>query len=196
MTIVHPGLATCAVLAALLIPNTQEQNMASAGSAVLGAGCFWCVEAVFERIPGVLSVESGYAGGHVKDPTYEQVCEGTTGHAEVARITYDPSKVSYDEILSVFWQAHDPTTPDRQGGDVGTQYRSAIFYETDDEKRIAELSRTEAQKDFTDSIITEITRLELFYPAESYHQDYYRNNPAAPYCLFVIKPKLKKLKLD
>ena len=164
-------------------------------SAILGAGCFWCVEAVFERLPGVASVESGYTGGTVKDPTYEQVCSGTTGHAEVARITFDPTIVSYDEILSVFWQAHDPTTLNRQGGDVGTQYRSAIFYQSDDEKRIAQASRIAAQKGFADPIVTEITELGVFYPAESYHQDYYRNNPAAPYCMFVIRPKLNKLNL-
>ena len=165
-------------------------------AAILAGGCFWCVEAVFERIPGVLSVESGDAGGHVKDPTYEQVCTGTTGHAEVARLTYDPAVVSYEDILNTFWHAHDPTTLNRQGGDVGTQYRSAIFYETDEERQIAETSKKRAQGEFADPIVTEITRLETFYPAESYHQDYYRNNPAAPYCMFVIRPKLKKLNLD
>jgi len=170
--------------------------MAAIESIVLGAGCFWCVEAVFERIPGVKSVESGYTGGHLKDPTYQQVCDGTTGHAEVAKITYDPEKVSYRDLLSVFWQAHDPTTLNRQGGDVGTQYRSAIFYLTDEEREAARNSMEAAQKDFADPIVTEISKLDVFYPAESYHQDYYKNNTSAPYCQFIIKPKLSKLKLD
>ena len=169
--------------------------MATHMSAVLGAGCFWCVEAVFERLPGVVSVESGYAGGTVKDPTYEQVCSGTTGHAEVARITYDPETISFGDILDVFWKAHDPTTLNRQGGDIGTQYRSAIFCMTDDEIRVAEASREKAQHDITDPIVTEIGKLDVFYPAESYHQDYYKNNASAPYCMFVIRPKLKKLNL-
>lgn len=192
-------LAGSAVIAVVMLvdsPTHSGKTMADTSYAVLGGGCFWCVEAVFERIPGVVSVESGYTGGHVKDPTYEQVCSGTTGHAEVAKVTFDPSTVSYREILDVFWQAHDPTTLDRQGGDVGTQYRSAIFCSTDEERKIAEDSRTAAQKDFSDPIVTEITHLETFYPAESYHQDYYRNNSSAPYCMFVIRPKLKKLKLD
>jgi peptide-methionine (S)-S-oxide reductase len=163
---------------------------------VLGAGCFWCVEAVFERIPGVVSVESGYAGGDVEDPTYEAVCAGSTGHAEVAKISYDPNKVSYEEILNVFWKSHDPTTLNRQGGDVGTQYRSVIFTGSESEKRSAEESMKKAQADFDAPIVTEISPLDIFYPAESYHQDYYKNNSTAPYCMFVIRPKLKKLKLD
>ncbi len=180
-----------------MLPLTaQEISMSQSDYAVLGAGCFWCVEAVFERIPGVISVESGYAGGHVADPTYEQICSGTTGHAEVARITYEPNTISFAEILDVFWRAHDPTTLNRQGGDVGTQYRSVVFYRSDEEKEAAERSRGDAQKEFDDPIVTEIVPLETFYPAESYHQDYYKNNPAAPYCMFVIRPKLKKLKLD
>lgn len=162
----------------------------------LGGGCFWCVEAVYERIPGVQSVESGYAGGSTPNPTYEQVCEGNTGHAEVARLTYDPSKVTLEEILDLFWRAHDPTTVNRQGADVGTQYRSVIFYHDEKQNEIAEKSKKVAQKEFSIPIVTEIKPLETFYKAENYHQDYYKNNPNAPYCNFVIRPKLKKLKLE
>ncbi len=164
--------------------------------ATLGAGCFWCVEAVFERIPGVQSVVAGYAGGSKQNPTYEEVCTGTTGHAEVAQIAFDPSVVSFDKILEIYWKAHDPTTLNRQGADVGTQYRSVIFYEGEQQKAAAEQSKKEAQKLFQDPIVTEIQPLTVFYKAENYHQDYYKNNPHAPYCTFVIKPKLKKLKLE
>ncbi|MCU0452765.1 MAG: peptide-methionine (S)-S-oxide reductase MsrA [Bacteroidetes bacterium] len=164
--------------------------------ATLGGGCFWCVEAVYEQIPGVLKVVSGYAGGHVPDPTYEQVCDGTTGHAEVAQITFDASKISYEQLLGWFWRAHDPTTLNRQGADVGTQYRSAIFTHSSAQKSAAERSKAEAQKDFADPIVTEIAPLDRFYPAEDYHQQYYRNHSAAPYCMFVIRPKLKKLNMD
>lgn len=164
--------------------------------ATLGGGCFWCVEAVYEQVPGVLKVVSGYAGGHVPDPTYEQVCTGTTGHAEVAQITFDPSKISYEDLLRWFWKAHDPTTLNRQGADVGTQYRSAIFTHSETQKAVAERSMAEAQRDVADPIVTEITPLERFYPAEDYHQQYYRNHSAAPYCMFVIRPKLKKLNME
>lgn len=164
--------------------------------ATLGGGCFWCVEAVYERIPGVIKVVSGYAGGHVPDPTYEQVCTGTTGHAEVAQITFDPTKLSYEDLLRWFWKAHDPTTLNRQGADVGTQYRSAIFTHSDEQKSVAERSKAEAQKDFADPIVTEIVPLDRFYPAEDYHQQYYRTHASAPYCMFVIRPKLKKLNMD
>jgi len=163
--------------------------------ATLGAGCFWCVEAVFERLPGVHAVEAGYAGGTDPNPTYEKVCSGRTGHAEVAQITFDPKKTSYEKLLEVYWQAHDPTTLNRQGADVGTQYRSVIFYHDEEQKRTAERSRSEAQKLFQNPIVTEIKPLAKFYKAENYHQDYYKNNPAAPYCNFVIKPKLVKLGL-
>lgn len=164
-------------------------------TATFGAGCFWCVEAVFERVEGVKSVVAGYAGGTVPNPTYEQVCTGKTGHAEVAQITYDPEKVSYEQLLELFWKAHDPTTMNRQGADVGTQYRSAIFYEGEDQKRAAEESKSRARNLFKDPVVTEIAPLTKFYPAENYHQDYYRSNPHAPYCMFVIRPKLKKLKM-
>ncbi len=164
--------------------------------ATLGAGCFWCVEAVFQRIDGVKSVEPGYAGGTKENPTYQEVCAGNTGHAEVAQITFDPSKVSYEKILEVFWHAHDPTTMNRQGADVGTQYRSVIFYHNDAQKVAAEKSKKAAQQEFDSPIVTEIQPLKKFYVAEDYHHNYYNNNQAQPYCQFVIKPKLKKLKLD
>lgn len=165
-------------------------------SAVLGAGCFWCVEAVFERLTGVVSVEAGYSGGSTVDPTYEQVCTGNTGHAEVARITFDPAVIGFADVLEMFWQAHDPTTPNRQGADVGTQYRSAIFYQSAEQKRIAEASRAAARKQMSDPIVTEITELAAFYPAEDYHQNYYNRNRNAPYCQIAIRPKLKKLRLE
>lgn len=163
--------------------------------ATFGAGCFWCVEAVFERLDGVRSVMAGYAGGHVTNPTYEQVCTGTTGHAEVAEITFDPATISYERLLEMFWRAHDPTTLNRQGADQGTQYRSVIFVHSAAQRTAAERSRAAAQKDFGDPIVTEIQELDVFYPAENYHQDYFRNHPDAPYCRFVIQPKLKKLHL-
>jgi peptide-methionine (S)-S-oxide reductase len=164
--------------------------------ATFGGGCFWCVEAVYEQLPGVQSVLSGYAGGTKPNPTYEEVCTGKIGHAEVARITYDPTKITYEQLLGMFWQAHDPTTLNRQGADVGTQYRSVIFYHDEKQKAAAEKSKAEAQKAFDDPIVTEIQPLKEFYPAENYHQDYYRNHANAPYCTFIIKPKLKKLKLE
>lgn len=164
--------------------------------ATFGAGCFWCVEAVFERLDGVVSVTAGYTGGSVPDPTYEQVCTETTGHAEVAQIVFDPSRISYERLLDVFWQAHDPTTLNRQGADVGTQYRSAIFTHDESQYAAAQRSKRGAQAQFEKPVVTEIVPLTAFYAAEQYHQDYYRNNPTAPYCRVVIEPKLKKLKLD
>lgn len=174
----------------------KGSSMARQEHATLGAGCFWCVEAVFERLPGVQSVVAGYAGGTKVNPTYEEVCSGMTGHAEVAQITFDPSVIAFETILDVYWKAHDPTTMNRQGADVGTQYRSVIFYADEKQKRIAEASKEKARKLFDDPIVTEIRPLKDFYEAENYHQDYYKNNPNAPYCTFVIKPKLKKLKLE
>ena len=165
-------------------------------TATFGAGCFWCVEAVFERLDGVKSVTAGYAGGDVANPSYEQVCAGTTGHAEVAQVVFDPETISFAELLEVFWQAHDPTTLNRQGADVGTQYRSAIFYNSEQQRETAEKSKAAAQKYFDDPIVTEITPLEKFWVAENYHQDYYNNNRNAPYCQVVIRPKLKKLNLE
>jgi peptide-methionine (S)-S-oxide reductase len=159
----------------------------------LGGGCFWCMEAVFERLPGVISVTSGFAGGTTENPTYQQVCTETTGHAEVTQIVFDPAKISYSKLLDVFWQAHDPTTLNRQGADEGTSYRSIILYRDEKQKLIAEKSRLEAQKNFSSPIVTEIVPLKKFYPAEDYHQQYYDNNSSAGYCQFVIAPKLHKL---
>ena len=163
----------------------------------LGAGCFWCTEAVFQQIPGVISVKPGYMGGTTKNPTYEDICTGTTGHAEVAQLTFDPAKVKLEKILEIFWHAHDPTTLNRQGGDVGTQYRSAIFFENDAQREIAEKSKAAAGKEFSKPIVTEITKAPTFYVAENYHHDYYkRNKNKNPYCQVVIAPKLKKLGLE
>ena len=148
--------------------------------AILGGGCFWCVEAVFERVDGVIDVISGYAGGHTKNPTYKDVTSGNTGHAEVCEITFDTKLISYDEILDVFWQAHDPTTLNRQGNDYGTQYRSAIYYKNDSQKKSVEKSILKAKKMFDDPITTEIKKLDKFYKAEVYHQDYFENNPNVP----------------
>jgi peptide-methionine (S)-S-oxide reductase len=161
--------------------------------ATLGGGCFWCVEAVYERLPGILSVTSGYAGGQTENPTYEQIGTGKTGHAEVVQIEYDPDKISYQKIIDLFWDAHDPTTLNRQGADVGTQYRSIILTANDDEARIAKESRDRAQTKSRSPIVTEIVPLEKFYPAEDYHQDFYRENPMHPYNMAVIRPKLEKL---
>lgn len=167
-----------------------------ADSIILAAGCFWCTEAVFQQIPGVVSVMPGYTGGTVKNPTYEQVCTGGTGHAEAAKIVFDPKKTSLEKILSVFWEAHDPTSLNRQGADAGTQYRSAIFYNSDAQRAVAEKSKAEAGKEFSKPIVTEITKATEFYNAEDYHQDYYRlNKNRNPYCTRVIAPKLKHLGL-
>ena len=177
--------------------TARDKKMEEHETATLGAGCFWCVEAVFERIEGVVDVMAGYTAGHVKNPSYEAVCTGETGHAEVTQITFDPTKVSYSEILDVFWIAHDPTTLNRQGADVGTQYRSGIYTHNAEQQKIAEASLKTAEKAklYNDSIVTEIEPLVEFYKAENYHQDYFNNNPNAPYCRYVIEPKLKKLKL-
>lgn len=170
---------------------------AGAETSTLGAGCYWCIDAAFRQLDGVLSVTSGFMGGHVKNPSYEQVCTGETGHAEVVRVVFDPQKISYQKILDWFWKLHDPTTLNRQGNDVGTQYRSAIFYHSEEQKKAAEVSKAAAASMFEDPIVTEISAATEFYPAPEYHQDYYfQNKGRNPYCTFVIKPKLKKLKLD
>jgi peptide-methionine (S)-S-oxide reductase len=162
----------------------------------LGAGCFWCTEAVYQQIPGVVSVKPGYMGGRTKNPTYEDVCTGQTGHAEVAQVVFDPTKVTLGQILDSFWHLHDPTSLNRQGADAGTQYRSAIFYTTPEQKEVAEKSKNNAAKEFSRPIVTEITQAGIFYEAENYHQDYYRRNKNKnPYCQAVIAPKLRKLKL-
>ncbi len=164
----------------------------------LGAGCFWCIEAVFQNLKGVQSVVSGYTGGQVENPTYEQICTGTTGHAEVAQIIFDPAVISFEDLLYVFWRTHDPTTLNRQGADLGTQYRSAIFYDSEEQKEIAEKSKakTGASDLWPDPIVTEISQLDKFYNAEEYHQDYYKLNPNQPYCRLVIDPKIRKLKKE
>src|SRR5471030_962567 len=158
-----------------------------------GGGCFWCMEAVFERLPGVVSVTSGFAGGTTENPTYQQVCTETTGHAEVTEIEFDIAKISYAKLLEVFWQAHDPTTLNRQGADEGTSYRSIILYRDEKQKLLAEKSKLAAQQDFKHPIVTEIVPLKKFYKAEDYHQEYYDNNSNAGYCQIVIAPKLEKL---
>ena len=162
-------------------------------TAYLGGGCFWCMEAVFERLPGVVAVTSGFSGGTTENPTYQQVCTETTGHAEVTKIDFDPAKISYAKLVEVFWQAHDPTTLNRQGADVGTSYRSIILCVDEKQKLLAEKSKLEAQKDHHNPIVTEIVPFKKFYPAEDYHQMYYDNNSNAPYCQVVIAPKLEKL---
>ncbi|HWD93586.1 MAG TPA: peptide-methionine (S)-S-oxide reductase MsrA [Verrucomicrobiae bacterium] len=171
---------------------SQSMNTNQTETATFGGGCFWCMEAEFQRIPGVVSVTSGFAGGHTANPSYEDVCTGDTGHAEVTQIVFDPQKVSYDKLLDYFWDAHDPTTLNQQGADVGTQYRSIILYSSPAQKAAAEKSKAEAQKNFKSPIVTQIAPLDHFYKAEDYHQDYYNNHTSAPYCQVVIKPKLKK----
>lgn len=164
--------------------------------ATLAGGCFWCLEAVYDELKGVKRVVSGYAGGDVPDPSYEQVCTGNTGHAEVVQIEYDPDVVSYRDLLEVFFTIHDPTQLNRQGADVGTQYRSAIFYHDEDQKQAAEKIIGELEDDqvYAKPIVTEVTPLDTFYPAEDYHQDYYANNPTQPYCMVVVSPKLAKFR--
>lgn len=165
-------------------------------TATFGSGCFWCTEAVFQRLKGVIKVESGYSGGRRENPSYEQVCSGATGHAEVVQVTYDPEIISFEELLEVFWKTHDPTTLNRQGADVGTQYRSVIFYHDDEQKNLAEKYKRKLDEAgiYENPIVTEISPLINFYKAEEYHQDYYNNNSSQPYCSFVITPKLEKFK--
>ena len=196
------SLALIPLLALTFISPLMNANAApsptptspKSATATFGGGCFWCIDAVFQNLPGVLKITSGFAGGTKADPTYDQVCTGRTGHAEVIQITYDPSKVSYNQLLDLFWKAHDPTTLNRQGADTGTQYRSIILTSSPEEVTEAEASKKKAQAQFPDPIVTEIKPLTVFYPAESYHQDYYKNNKERnPYCQAVIAPKLKKL---
>lgn len=182
------------VLTLLSIQSVDAQSK-KLQKATFGMGCFWCTEALFQRLNGVVTVKSGYEGGDIPNPTYEEVCTGTTNHAEVIEITYDPAKISYDELLEVFWKSHDPTTLNRQGADVGTQYRSVIFYHTEEQKAIAakykaELNKTNA---FNKPVVTSIVKAEPFYVAENYHQDYFIKNGEQPYCRLVILPKMEKL---
>ena len=175
--------------------NTSQKQQNKLEVTTLGAGCFWCVEAVFQNLDGVESVVSGYAGGQIKNPSYREVTTGNTGHAEVAQIKYDPKKITFDELLEVFWQTHDPTTLNRQGADSGTQYRSAIFYHNEEQQLLAEKYKKKLDESgaFESPIVTEITALDKFYVAEDYHQNYYNLNSDQPYCSFVIVPKLEKL---
>lgn len=188
------ALASCGEKAAPMpVPDTTPPGLETA---TFGAGCFWCVEAVYQETKGVVSVESGYAGGKVPNPTYRQVCEGDTGHAEVARLRFDPSKVRYEELLEVFWKTHDPTTLNRQGNDVGTQYRSVIFTHGERQKELAEKYKKEldASGAFSRPIVTEILPAPAFYKAEDYHQNYFRQNPNEGYCRAIIRPKMEKFR--
>lgn len=176
--------------------DQEVQNSKKVDTAMFAAGCFWCVEAVFQELKGVIAVKSGYMGGKVKNPTYKEVCTGLTGHAEVCQIVYDPNVITYKDLLEAFWQSHDPTTLNRQGADVGTQYRSAIFYNSEEQKTEAEFykNKLNQEKAFGKDIVTEISEISTFYPAEDYHQNYYNENGNAPYCQFVIAPKLEKFR--
>ncbi len=199
----HPTTWLAVSLAALIassggsaaMANNQETTPAVA---VLGGGCFWCIEAVFEEVSGVLDAESGYAGGHVVDPDYRSVCGGETGHAEVVRVTYDPARVSFEELLLIFFGVHDPTTLDRQGADIGSQYRSIILYRDDAQKRAAEalIAELDAKRVFEGPIVTRVEPLDAYYRAEDGHQDFFRRNPAQGYCQVVIAPKLTKFRQE
>lgn len=198
------GLASCAQNNAKPVKNdtltsgtNNKQTMATTDTATFANGCFWCTEAIFEQLEGVISATSGYTDGHVKNPTYKEVCTGETGHAECLQIVYDPSKISFDELLEVFWKTHNPTTLNRQGNDVGTQYRSGIYYHNQEQKEKAEHYKAELDKSgaFDDPIVTEIKPFTVFYPAEDYHQQYFENNENNnPYCSIVIRPKVEKFK--
>ena len=172
-----------------------EKSMKEIQKATFGAGCFWCVEAVFERLDGVVDVIPGYSGGHKNNPTYREICTGTTGHAEVAQITFDTRIITFNDLLNMFWKSHDPTTRNKQGNDIGTQYRSAIFYHNDEQKTIAKESKNKVDNSnvLLNPVVTEITKLDKFWPAEDYHNNYYNNNMDQPYCRVIIKPKLDKL---
>ncbi len=176
---------------------TNKTGMISkTDTATFGAGCFWCVEAVFQQLDGVLKVTSGYSGGHILNPTYEQVCSKTSGHVEVAQIIYDPLKISYDELLEVFWKTHDPTTPDQQGNDYGPQYRSVIFYHNQEQKNTADKYKAELNKSgaWTNPVVTTVEPLSNYYSAENYHQNYFNNNPGQLYCRYVVQPKVEKFR--
>ncbi len=175
-------------------PVTPVTNAANTDTVTFGTGCFWCTEAIFQMVDGVISVESGYSGGHVENPTYQQVGTGATGHAECLNIVYDTTKVTYDELLEIFWQSHDPTTLNRQGNDIGPQYRSVIFYRNDKQKQIAQQYKAALDKSgaFARPIVTTFEPMTTFYKAENYHQNYYNENGNQPYCQFVIRPKVEK----
>ncbi|MCL4787025.1 MAG: peptide-methionine (S)-S-oxide reductase MsrA [Verrucomicrobia bacterium] len=193
-----PMLYTLLVLGALTLRAAEPAKVMTPETnkterATLGGGCFWCVEATLELLPGVKNVLSGYAGGHKEDPTYEEVITKTTGHAEVVQVEFDPAVISYEKLLEAFWEVHDPTTLNRQGNDVGPQYRSIILYHNDAQKLAAERSKAAEQKKLSRPIVTEIVPLKKFYEAEAYHQDYFRRNPNQAYCQVVIRPKVNKL---
>lgn len=176
--------------------ETQIDNTTQLDTATFGNGCFWCTEAIFQDIKGVVKVTSGYSGGKIENPTYKQICTGTTGHAEALQIIFNPAIVSYSELLQMFWYSHDPTTLNQQGNDVGTQYRSVVFYHNAEQKTEAEFykKKLDEEKVFQKPIVTEITAVQKFYPAEDYHQNYYKENGAQPYCMYIIRPKLEKFK--
>ena len=176
--------------------DQEVKSIENMDTATFGAGCFWCVEAVFQELKGVKSVSSGYMGGAVKNPTYKEVCSGLTGHAEVCQIVFDPKEITYKDLLEAFWQSHDPTTLNRQGADVGTQYRSVVFYSNDQQKTEAEFYKKKLNEEnaFGKPVVTEISEASVFYKAEDYHQNYYNENGEAPYCQFVIAPKLEKFR--
>jgi peptide-methionine (S)-S-oxide reductase len=189
------GCSVLLLVASVLAGLAQTKPMNSANqteTATLGGGCYWCTEAIFQMLPGVKSVASGFAGGTKENPTYEEVCTGRTGHAEVIQVEFDPKVISYEKILKTFWEAHDPTTLNRQGHDAGTQYRSIILYSNEAQKLAAEKSKAEAQKHFHDPIVTQIVPLQKFYKAKLDHQNFYRNNPNQPYCQAIIRPKVEK----
>lgn len=197
IALVLAGVATGCSQSANTNQTSMDSNQTSSGTnatelATFGGGCFWCMEAEYQKVPGVVHITSGFAGGHTENPTYKQVCTGDTGHAEVTQIEFDPQKVSYEKLLKYFWDAHDPTTLNRQGADTGTQYRSIILYSSEAQKVAAEKSKAEAQGNFKAPIVTEIVPLKKFYAAEDYHQNYYNDNPSEGYCTFVIKPKVEK----
>lgn len=181
------------LLLSLTMSAASAQNSSQTQFATFGGGCFWCLEAVFQRVPGVIKSVSGYSGGHTENPTYREVCEHGTGHAEVIQVEFDPARVSYDKLLEVFFESHDPTTLNRQGADVGDQYRSVIFFHDAEQQKVAGQARRKAQAKWDDPIVTEIVPLKKFWPAEAYHQDYFNQNPTQNYCALVIRPKVKKL---
>ncbi len=192
-----PLLAGCNQVDKNIMTNEQSiTTEAGNDTATFGMGCFWCTEAVFQQLKGIVSVTSGYTGGNVKNPAYREVCTGLTGHAEVSQIVYDTNIISFSELLEVFWTAHDPTTLNRQGADQGTQYRSAVFYHNESQKQLAETfkKKLNEEKAYPNPVVTEISPMTIFYKAEDYHMDYYNSNGSAPYCKFVIEPKVEKIR--
>ncbi len=188
------GLSLLLVVMSSTTGSAADEAAVKTQLATFGGGCFWCLDAAFKTFTGVKAVTSGYCGGAVANPTYQQVCTGATGHAEVVQIEFEPAKISYDQLLEIFWDVHDPTSMNRQGADEGTQYRSVIFYHDEAQKQAAEKSKLAAAKRFKSPIVTEIVALKPFYPAEDYHQDYFHKHPNVPYCAYVIQPKLEKLR--